>query len=132
MDWARRVLDGQANGAGAFVLDGEMVDATVISDARLTIELAGTDTTLAHGWWHRWKRMRKLAEHAGKPKCARFVLDATKELLAQAGYGGMSIRQLESRAGVLPGSLYQHVADKQDLLFCVLLDFLLSPQRTAL
>lgn len=56
------------------------------------------------------------------PQCARHILDAARDLLAEVGYGAMSMRQLASRAGILPGSLYHHVAGKQDLLLCVLLD----------
>lgn len=68
--------------------------------------------------------MPKAALLDSKPACARFVLDAAKELLADVGYGGMSMRQLAGHVGVLPGSLYYHVDDKQDLLFQVLLDLL--------
>ena len=56
------------------------------------------------------------------PQCARHILDAARDLLAEVGYGAMSMRQLASRAGILPGSLYHHVAGKQDLLLCVLID----------
>jgi len=63
------------------------------------------------------------------PRCARHILDAARDLLAEVGYGAMSMRQLASRAGLLPGSLYHHVASKEDLLLCVLLD--LHQQRDA-
>ena len=54
--------------------------------------------------------------------CARPILDAARDLLAEVGYGAMSMRLLASRAGLLPGSLYHHVASKEELLLCVLLD----------
>ena len=41
LDWARRILDAAATSPGVFVLDGEMVDAPVISNARLILERAG-------------------------------------------------------------------------------------------
>ncbi|MFJ4387607.1 TetR/AcrR family transcriptional regulator [Pseudomonas sp. NPDC089408] len=63
---------------------------------------------------------------AVNPDCARYILVAATELLGEVGYGAMSMRQLASRAGVLPGSLYHHVASKQDLLSCVLMDLLTS------
>ncbi|NER62048.1 TetR/AcrR family transcriptional regulator [Pseudomonas sp. MAFF212428] len=56
--------------------------------------------------------------------CARFILEAARPLLAQAGYAGMSMRQLASQAGVLPGSLYHHVTGKQELLLWVVQDVL--------
>lgn len=43
------------------------------------------------------------------------------ELMAEVGYGAMSMRQLAARVGVQAGSLYHHVASKQDLLLDVLL-----------
>ena len=74
--------------------------------------------------------MHKAVHHASKPECARFILEAAKELLAQVGYGAMSMRRLASHVGMLPGSLYHHVADKQELLFCVLL-YLLDERDAA-
>jgi len=71
--------------------------------------------------------MPQTATHT--PQCARYILDAARELLAEVGYGAMSMRQLASRAGILPGSLYHHVAGKQELLLYVLLD--LHQQRDA-
>lgn len=56
--------------------------------------------------------------------CARFILEAARPLLAQAGYAGMSMRQLASQAGLLPGSLYHHVTGKQELLLWVVQDVL--------
>ncbi len=71
--------------------------------------------------------MPQTATHA--PQCARYILDAARDLLAEVGYGAMSMRQLASRAGILPGSLYHHVASKQELLLYVLID--LHQQREA-
>ncbi|GAB7531110.1 hypothetical protein PS3A_35220 [Pseudomonas sp. 3A(2025)] len=51
-----------------------------------------------------------------------FLLQAARELMAEAGYGAMSMRQLAARVGLQPGSLYHYVASKQDLLVDVLHD----------
>lgn len=56
--------------------------------------------------------------------CPEFLLQAACELMAEHGYGAMSMRQLASRVGLQPGSLYHHVASKQDLLLDVLLHIL--------
>lgn len=54
--------------------------------------------------------------------CPASLLQAAAELMAESGYAATSMRQLASRVGLLPGSLYHHVACKQDLLLNVLLD----------
>lgn len=64
--------------------------------------------------------MPKATSAALQSDCAEFILIAARDLLAEVGYGAMSMRQLASRAGILPGSLYHHVASKQDLLLAVL------------
>lgn len=53
-----------------------------------------------------------------------FLLQAARELMAEAGYGAMSMRQLAARVGLQPGSLYHHVASKQDLLIDVVQDII--------
>ena len=68
--------------------------------------------------------MPKQGNLAADAECARVIIDAATELHAEVGYGAMSMRQLASRAGLLPGSLYHHVASKQDLLSWVLMDLL--------
>lgn len=68
--------------------------------------------------------MPKANALVSQPECATFIIVAATELLAEVGYGAMSMRQLASRAGLLPGSLYHHVASKQDLLLCVIIDLL--------
>lgn len=55
-------------------------------------------------------------------QCPASLLQAAAQLMAESGYVAMSMRQLASRVGLLPGSLYHHVACKQDLLLNVLLD----------
>ncbi|MET4162053.1 citrate lyase beta subunit [Marinobacterium sp. MBR-111] len=43
LDWARRVLAAAASGEGVFQVDGKMVDAPVIQQARLIVSQAGDD-----------------------------------------------------------------------------------------
>lgn len=61
-----------------------------------------------------------MAEVAGS--CPPHLLQAARQLMAEHGYAAMTMRQLAGRVGLLPGSLYHHVACKQDLLLTVLLD----------
>ncbi|MCF4984203.1 TetR/AcrR family transcriptional regulator [Pseudomonas syringae] len=56
--------------------------------------------------------------------CPAFLLEAACELMTEQGYGAMSMRQLAARVGLQPGSLYHHIASKQDLLLDVLLSIL--------
>lgn len=56
------------------------------------------------------------------PVCRDAVLRAARELMVVSGYAAMSMRQLAARVGLQPGSLYHHVASKQDLLLDVLVD----------
>lgn len=52
--------------------------------------------------------------------CPDFLLDAAMALMAEKGFAATSMRQLASRAGLLPGSLYHYVSSKQDILADVL------------
>jgi AcrR family transcriptional regulator len=44
------------------------------------------------------------------------VIDAAAELVAEVGYGGLSMRALAERCGVATMTLYRHVRTKEDLL----------------
>jgi AcrR family transcriptional regulator len=46
----------------------------------------------------------------------RTILDAAEELLARGGEDGLSIRQLCTRAGVTPPTIYHHFGDKRALV----------------
>jgi AcrR family transcriptional regulator len=46
--------------------------------------------------------------------------DSAVHLFAQRGYSATTTRQIASRAGVTVGSLYNHVASKQEMLFRVM------------
>ena len=41
-------------------------------------------------------------------------------LFARHGYEAVSMRQIASAVGVMPGALYHHFATKQDLLMCLM------------
>lgn len=45
------------------------------------------------------------------------IRDAGLRLIYEHGYEAMSLRQLATAAGLQPGSLYNYIATKQDLLF---------------
>ena len=51
------------------------------------------------------------------------ILIAAKEVFAQQGVKGTTMRQIGSRAGVLPGSLYHHFASKLDIVDAILDEF---------
>src|SRR5439155_27085844 len=44
------------------------------------------------------------------------IVDASMAVFAEAGYQGLSMRQVADRIGVHAGSLYYHVRDKSALL----------------
>jgi TetR/AcrR family transcriptional regulator, cholesterol catabolism regulator len=45
------------------------------------------------------------------------MLTAAAELFSERGYHGTSMQHLAERLGILRGSLYAHIASKEDLLF---------------
>lgn len=51
------------------------------------------------------------------PRTTHAIRDAGVRLIYQHGYEGMSLRQLAAEVGIQAGSLYNHIATKQDLLF---------------
>ena len=44
------------------------------------------------------------------------IMDAAMHLFGKQGYSGTSMRDIASAVGVLPGSLYAHIASKEALL----------------
>ena len=66
---------------------------------------------------------RSPGQRAGLSRDA--VLGAGRELLAERGLGGVSMRAVANRLGVAPNALYSHVADK-DALVDALLDNVLG------
>jgi AcrR family transcriptional regulator len=51
------------------------------------------------------------------PKTLEAIRRAGLRLIFQHGYEAMSLRQLAAEVGIQSGSLYNHIATKQDLLF---------------
>lgn len=51
------------------------------------------------------------------PKTLAAIREAGLQLIYKDGYEAMSLRQLATRVGLQPGSLYNHIDNKQDLLF---------------
>ncbi|NCW68303.1 MAG: TetR/AcrR family transcriptional regulator, partial [Marivivens sp.] len=50
------------------------------------------------------------------------VREAALKLIAQHGYAAVSMRQIAAEVGVQAGALYNYTADKQSLLFDIVLD----------
>lgn len=48
------------------------------------------------------------------------VLEAALELFVQQGYHGTSMRQIAERAGLAPGSVYNHFNGKEDIFYHVI------------
>ncbi|MFK8399892.1 TetR/AcrR family transcriptional regulator [Pseudomonas sp. BGr12] len=61
-----------------------------------------------------------MVEYFSLPSRERIVEIATG-LICESGYGAMTMRALAGQAGLLPGSLYSHFSNKQEILFEVLL-----------
>ena len=51
------------------------------------------------------------------PKTLEAIRKAGLRLIFEHGYEAMSLRQLAAEVGIQPGSLYNHINTKQDLLF---------------
>lgn len=60
-----------------------------------------------------------MARTAGShgPKTARSIREAGLKLIYEHGFEAMSLRQLADEVGLQSGSLYNHIASKQGLLF---------------
>jgi len=51
------------------------------------------------------------------PKTLAAINEAGLDLIYTVGYEAMSLRELAAKVGLQPGSLYNHIETKQDLLF---------------
>lgn len=60
--------------------------------------------------------MSRTAGSSGK-KTQAAIREAGLDLIYAQGFDAMSLRQLAARVGLQPGSLYNHIATKQDLLY---------------
>ncbi|MBV8926626.1 MAG: TetR family transcriptional regulator, partial [Bradyrhizobium sp.] len=63
---------------------------------------------------------RTIGSHG--PKTMEAIRRAGLRLIFEHGYEAMSLRQLASEVGIQAGSLYNHIATKQDLLFDLVQD----------
>ncbi|MDW5594408.1 TetR/AcrR family transcriptional regulator [Conexibacter stalactiti] len=63
-----------------------------------------------------WKRRRARRPAQKAPLTREAVLDAAQAILDQEGLAGISMRRIAERLDTGPASLYQHVADKEELL----------------
>lgn len=64
--------------------------------------------------WHQKRRART----------ERVVLEATRELLAQSGFGSLTIERVADRSGVAKTTIYRRYRSRNDLALAVLLDML--------
>lgn len=60
--------------------------------------------------------MSRTAGSSGKKTLAA-IREAGLDLIHEHGFEAVSLRQLAARVGLQPGSLYNHIKTKQDLLF---------------
>lgn len=63
-----------------------------------------------------WKRRRARRTAQKAPLTREAVVDAALEILDREGLAGISMRRVAERLDTGPASLYQHVADKEELL----------------
>ncbi|MDO8186110.1 TetR/AcrR family transcriptional regulator [Conexibacter sp. JD483] len=63
-----------------------------------------------------WKRRRARRPAQKAPLSREAVIDAALEILDREGLAGISMRRIAERLDTGPASLYQHVADKEELL----------------
>ncbi|MFW3385571.1 UNVERIFIED_CONTAM: TetR/AcrR family transcriptional regulator [Kocuria sp. CPCC 205274] len=57
-----------------------------------------------------------------RARTERAVLDATRELLAEAGFGSLTVEGVAGRAGVAKTTIYRRYRSKNDLALAVLFD----------
>lgn len=65
--------------------------------------------------------MSRTAGSSG-PKTLAAIREAGLDLIHAHGYEAMSLRELAARVGLQPGSLYNHIRTKQELLFVLIHD----------
>lgn len=63
------------------------------------------------------------------PKTLQAIRHVGLKLIYRHGYGAMSLRDLAAEVGIQQGSLYNHIASKQDLLFGLMREHLDSIAR---
>ena len=73
--------------------------------------IRGLDTL---GWSSEDEMARTIGSHG--PTTMEAIRKAGLRLIFQHGYEAMSLRQLAAEVGIQPGSLYNHISTKQELL----------------
>ena len=63
-----------------------------------------------------WKRRRARRPEQKAPLTREAVLDAAEAILDREGLDGISMRRIAERLDTGPATLYQHIADKEELL----------------
>ena len=69
--------------------------------------------------------MSRTAGSSG-PKTLAAIREAGLDLIYRHGYEAMSLRDLAARVGLQPGSLYNHIKTKQNLLFDLIHEHLVA------
>ena len=72
--------------------------------------------------------MSRTAGSSG-PKTLAAIREAGLDLIHAHGYEAMSLRGLAARVGLQPGSLYNHIRTKQELLFVLIHDHMTALHR---
>lgn len=62
----------------------------------------------------------------GGPAVRQSILDAGARLYSERGFRATSIRQLADAAGISSSTMYHHFANKQEILYAILMDFMRS------
>ena len=62
------------------------------------------------------------SEAPSRPSTDQLILDATRELLAEAGVQGLTVEGVAARAGVAKTTIYRRFRSKHELALAVLLD----------
>lgn len=57
-------------------------------------------------------------------RTAEIIREASIRLIAEHGFEAMSLRQLAAEVGVQPSSLYNHIPNKQALLYGIMRDYM--------
>ena len=59
------------------------------------------------------------ARELSKQESQQRIMLAARELFAELGYDGATLRQIASNAGLTVGALFKHVTDKRDLIYFI-------------
>lgn len=74
---------------------------------------------------------RPTGRRSGDSRTRDAILDAARELFAERGYNGASVRAIAAEAGVDPGLIRHFFTDKESLFVTTMADRTVIPQRMA-